>query len=65
LALLLGTRDPEYVDDPANWEIYDVNTIANYDPDIIPLLDSSFGSAFERPGPAALFVPVELLRLQG
>jgi hypothetical protein len=28
--------------------LYDVNTIANYDLDIIPLLDSPFGCAFEK-----------------
>lgn len=43
-----GTEDEQYVNDPKNVEIYDVNTIANYDPEIIPLLDSPIGSAFER-----------------
>jgi hypothetical protein len=28
--------------------LYDVNTIANYDPSIIPLLDAPIGSAFGR-----------------
>ena len=45
-----GTESPEYLDDPANTTIYDVNTIANYDPSIIPLLDSPVGSAFEKRG---------------
>ena len=43
-----GQETEEYMDDPANSAIYDVNTIANYDPDIIPFLDSPTGSAFER-----------------
>ncbi len=28
--------------------LYDVNTIANYDPDIVPLLDTPFPVAFAR-----------------
>jgi len=28
--------------------VYDVNTIVNYDPDILPLLDNDAGSRFER-----------------
>ena len=43
-----GTESQEYVDDPNNLAIYDVNTIANYDPEISPLLDAPIGSAFER-----------------
>ena len=43
-----GTESQAYVDDPNNLAIYDVNTIANYDPEIIPLLDAPLGSAFER-----------------
>ena len=33
---MAGDETPAYVDDPANWNWYDVNTIANYDPEIIP-----------------------------
>jgi len=43
-----GNETQSYVDDPDNLGMYDVNTIANYDPEIVPLLDSPFGSAFER-----------------
>jgi hypothetical protein len=45
-----GTESQEMLEDPGHTEIYDVNTIANYDPEIIPLLDSPAGSAFERRG---------------
>ena len=45
-----GVESQEYMDDPAHTAVYDVNTIANYDPEIIPLLDSPVGSAFERRG---------------
>jgi len=44
-----GTESQAYMDDPGNFEVYDVNTIANYDPDIIPFLQARPGSAFERP----------------
>ena len=43
-----GQESEEYMDNPANHGIYDVNTIANYDTDIVRLLDAPIGSAFER-----------------
>jgi hypothetical protein len=43
-----GTETQEYIDDPANSMVYDVNTIANYDPAIIPYLDLPFGTQLER-----------------
>ena len=54
-----GTEPPEFMDDAANHSIYDVNTIANCDPDIIPLLDAPIGSAFERDHSTGEFFPVE------
>ncbi|MBI5126520.1 MAG: DUF2185 domain-containing protein [Candidatus Taylorbacteria bacterium] len=45
---LSGSESQEYLDNPNNLAIYDVNTIANYDRDIIPLLDSVVGSQYER-----------------
>jgi hypothetical protein len=45
-----GLESDEYVNNPENISIYDVNTIANYDPSIIPFLDSPAGSAFEKGG---------------
>jgi hypothetical protein len=48
-----GEESQGYVDMPANMAIYDVNTIANYDPSIIPLLDAPVGSAFGRNGDGA------------
>ena len=50
-----GEETQEYVDDPGNTMIYDVNTIANYDPSIIPYLESPIGSAFGRKG--SEFIP--------
>jgi hypothetical protein len=57
---LSGTESDEFLDDPENLGLYDVNTIANYDRDIIPLLDAASGSAFERDPDTGRFVEVEL-----
>jgi hypothetical protein len=43
-----GDESQEYVDNPKNLAIYNVNTIANYDPEIVPLLDKPFGTAWAR-----------------
>ena len=43
-----GTETQDYVDNSSNTEIYDLNTIANYDPSIIPYLNSPFGTELER-----------------
>jgi hypothetical protein len=45
---MAGSESDEYMDDPENHGIYDVNTIVNYDIDILPFLNSPIGSAFER-----------------
>ena len=43
-----GLESQEYIDDPNNIMIYDVNTIANYDPAIIPYLNYPIGVRLER-----------------
>ena len=43
-----GTEDQVYIDNPDHSTVYDVNTIANYDPAIIPYLDYPTGSHLER-----------------
>jgi hypothetical protein len=43
-----GEESQDYANDAANFAFYDVNTVANYDPDIVPLLGAPTGSAFER-----------------
>ena len=45
---LAGDETDEYLSDPTNFEIYDVNTIANYDGGVIPLLDAPTGYAYAR-----------------
>ena len=47
-AFLAGDESDDYMEDSDKHGIYDVNTIANYDPEIIPLLDAPAGSAFIR-----------------
>jgi hypothetical protein len=54
-----GSESQEYMDDPENHAVYDVNTISNYDPQIIPLLDAPIGSAFERNPKSGKFVEVD------
>lgn len=43
-----GTEMDAYINDPSNTGVYSLNTLCNYDPAILPLLDSPFGSAFFR-----------------
>lgn len=55
-------EEPEgFNENPDNFGVYAVNTIANYDPEIIPLLDSPVGSAFIRdPDQNHKFVPDQM-----
>ena len=43
-----GEEDDHYVNDPSHTEVYHLNTICNYSPDILPLLDAPVGTAFMR-----------------
>ena len=45
---LAGDETDAYMADASKHAVYDVNTIANYDPEIVPLLDAPKGSSFER-----------------
>jgi hypothetical protein len=54
-AFLHGSEDDAYMDDATNHKIFDVNTIANINPAIIPHLDAPIGSAFHWDGEK--FVP--------
>jgi len=55
---LAGDESDTYVTDPDNHGIYDVNVIANFDPDIIPFLDAPELSAFQRRDGSGAFEPV-------
>jgi hypothetical protein len=57
-SFLSGTESQHYLDEPRNFGFYDVNTIANYDPEIIPHLDAPLGSAFARESDSGRFMPV-------
>ena len=43
-----GDEEEQYTDDPSNFEIYELNTICNYDETIIPYLISEIGTSFEK-----------------
>lgn len=43
-----GDENDEYMDNPDNFDIYHLNTVCNYAPDILPLLSSDYGTAFAR-----------------
>ena len=45
---LSGTESQDYIDDPNTSKVMEVNTVANYDPAIIPYLKSKHGIALER-----------------
>jgi hypothetical protein len=45
---LAGDASRAYTDNPKNFELCDVNTVANYDRDILPMLESDPGCAFAR-----------------
>lgn len=51
-----GEEDAACLDDPDRSGVYALNTVCNYDPDIIPLLDSDPGTAWSR-GEDGVFRP--------
>ncbi len=55
---LSGIESDAYMDDASNHAFYDCNTIANFDPTIVPYLDAPIGSVFEKPPGADEFLPV-------
>jgi hypothetical protein len=53
-----GFESDEYANNADNSALYAINTIANYDPSIIPHLDAPPGSAFEKPEGKEVFVQI-------
>ena len=45
---LAGNEDDEYINNPDNLHLFAINTICNYDKDIIPYLKSPAGRAYIR-----------------
>ncbi len=43
-----GNEDDSYANNPNNVRVFAINTICNYDADIIPYLNAEYGSAFVR-----------------
>jgi len=43
-----GDETDEYTNNPDNFSIFELNTICNYDNEIIPLLESEIGKSFAR-----------------
>ena len=56
---MAGDESDDYMDDGGNLGLFDVNTIANYDPDIVPLVFEAIGSAFGRNEETGVFEAVE------
>jgi hypothetical protein len=62
---LAGDESADYLDNPDNHGIYDVNTICNYDQSIIPFLHVAPGTAYERDPNMGVFVKVDFEESQG
>ena len=60
-----GSESQEYMDDADNLGLYAVNTVANYDPEIVPYVYSAVGSAFERDSRTGKLAPVGRSRASG
>lgn len=55
---MAGDEDGAYLEDPSHTGVYRLNTICNYDPDVLPLLNAPVGSAFARDADG-VFRPLE------
>ena len=55
---MAGDESQEYMDNYLNVGIYDVNTVANYDPDVVAFLESPVGSALARSTADAPLIPL-------
>lgn len=54
-----GHETDEYMKNSEHHSVYDVNTIANYDPTIVPFLNAPVGSEFEKEDEDSLFSAVQ------
>lgn len=45
---MAGDEDDDYMNNPENHSVYQVNTICNYDPEILPFLNAAPGTAYIR-----------------
>jgi hypothetical protein len=54
-----GDETEEYAWEATNFARHDVNTIANYDPEIVPFLNAPYGTIIERDASGRLVVAEE------
>lgn len=47
---LAGTEDDAYLENPNNFNVFELNTICNYDEAVLPILESEIGLSFIRSG---------------
>ena len=59
-----GHETDDYVSNPKNVEVYDVHTIVNYSPDIMPFLDIEEGFALERDLETGRFYLLKMMKRQ-
>jgi len=55
---LSGDESEEYMDDSWNLGLYELNTICNYDRDVIPFLGSEWPSEFARNSTSGILEPI-------
>ncbi len=55
-----GSEDEEYCNEAGHFGVYKLNTIANYDEDIIPILEAPAGLAFYRDEDGKFYVDEEM-----
>jgi len=51
---LAGTEDDNYTKNPGNLNVFELNTICNYDEAVLPILESEIGTSFIRDGNAMI-----------
>lgn len=56
---LSGTETQDYIDDPNNSMVFEVNTVANYDASIIPYLNSRLGIELEKTEDSTEFTEIK------
>lgn len=53
---LAGDEDDAYLNNPDNFNVFEVNTICNYDPTLLDIINSEIGTSFLK-SPAGQFLP--------
>lgn len=47
---LAGDESEEYLNNPDNFDVFEISTICNYDPNILDILDGKIGESYIRDG---------------